>query len=49
MFKWKMMRVRDDVHARLSKLGNCGTSKSDVLLALIDFYEKHDKRKELFA
>ena len=40
----KMVRIDDDVHADLTKIGQKNESYSDVIRRLIDFYNKAAKK-----
>jgi hypothetical protein len=39
----KLIKVRDETHKRLSKLGTVGNTFDDVVTELLDFYEENKK------
>jgi predicted CopG family antitoxin len=41
----KMIRIDDDVHTELTKIGYKNESYSDVVRRLIDFYKKQGAKK----
>jgi hypothetical protein len=39
----KTLKISDETHARLSKLGSIGQTFEDVIKDLLDFYENNKK------
>jgi len=42
-YKLKMIRVEDDVHGELSKLGSVGQTYNDVIKMLVEHWKKTKK------
>jgi hypothetical protein len=40
----KTLKISDETHARLSKLGSIGDTFEDVIKQLLDFYEAKGKK-----
>ena len=41
--RWKMIRVEEELHKELAKVGQYGDSMSDIIKKLLDFYNKSRK------
>ena len=44
----KTIKISDDIHSRLLKIGSMGETFEDVILKLLDFYESKNKKWVLF-
>ena len=40
----KTMKISDETHARLSKLGSVSKTYEDVIIDLLDFWDKEHKK-----
>ncbi len=40
----RLVRLDDDVHARITKLGKMNESYNDVIRRILDFYEEKSKK-----
>jgi predicted CopG family antitoxin len=43
--RWKMIRISEELHEELSKIGHYGDSMGDIIKRLVDHYNK-DKSKD---
>ena len=40
----KTIKISDDIHSRLLKIGSMGETFEDVIIKLLDFYESKNKK-----
>ena len=41
----KTIQIKDDVHSRLGEHGSKNETYEDIIVKLLDFYEKNNKKK----
>ena len=44
----KTIKISDDIHSRLLKIGSMGETFEDVIIKLLDFYESKTKKWVLY-
>jgi predicted CopG family antitoxin len=42
--KWKMIRISEDLHEELAKIGRYGDSMGDIIKRLLDDYKEKKKK-----
>jgi predicted CopG family antitoxin len=43
-WKWKMIRIDEDLHTELSNIGKYGDSMGDIIRKLLEHYKKTAKK-----
>lgn len=43
--KWKMIRISEELHEELSKIGHYGDSMGDIIKRLLEYYKSNETKK----
>lgn len=43
--KWKMIRISEELHEELSKIGHYGDSMGDIINRLLECYKSNETKK----
>jgi predicted CopG family antitoxin len=43
--RWKMIRISEELHEELAKIGHYGDSMGDIIKMLLDHYNKDKSKK----